>query len=68
MKRLYLNRQKAKAAGYAEHLRNMGSWVNDDRVLEYGIFRSGTMIGAVGCGIESAHEFSMNNFINIMFD
>ena len=54
--------------GYASHLLNIKSWANDESVLEFGVFQNGDMIGAVGCGIDTAHEFSLNNCIKIILD
>lgn len=59
---------KGRIDGYASHLRDIRSWVNDDRVLEFGVFKNGIMIGAVGCGIDTVHEFSLNDCINIILD
>lgn len=62
------NWTKGRIDGYVSHLRDVKSWVNDDRVLEFGVFKNGIMIGAVGCGIDTVHEFSLNDCINIILD
>ena len=59
---------EGRTDGYASHLRAIKSWINDDRVLEFGVFRNGMMIGAVGCGIDTFHGFSLNDCINIILD
>ena len=62
------NWTKGMTDGYASHLRDIKSWVNDDRVLEFGVFKNDIMIGAAGCGIDTVHEFSLNDCINIILD
>lgn len=57
-----------RADGYSVHLRDICSWANDKRMLEFGIFMKGNMIGAVGGMIETVHEFSLSNCINILLD
>lgn len=52
-----------RSDGYARHLMDIAKWQDDESVLEYGIFASGRMIGAAGCGIDSVHGFAINNGI-----
>ena len=59
---------KDRKDGYAMHLLNIKSWEKDDVVLEFGIFKNGSMIGAVGCGIDTVHGFSLNDCAKIMLD
>ncbi len=54
---------KGRSDGYSRHLMDIEKWQNDESVLEYGIFTGGRMIGAAGCGIDSAHGFAINNGI-----
>lgn len=53
--------------GYAAHLLQLERCVEDPAVLEYGIFKEGRMIAAIGCGIERVHEFTINDSIPIYF-
>ncbi len=55
-----------KTDGYIKHLLTEAHY-NDSNVLEYGVFRGGKMIAAVGCGIEECHGFSLNNCAKIRF-
>lgn len=53
--------------GYAAHLLQLERCFEDPAVLEYGIFKKGRMIAALGCAIERVHEFSINDSIPVYF-
>ena len=53
--------------GYSRHLLNLGKVADDPTVLEFGVFEDGRMTAAVGCGIDAAHGFRLNNSAVIRF-
>ncbi len=55
-----------KMDGYIRHLLTQAHYA-DPGVLEYGVFRGGKMIAAVGCGIETCKGFAVNNCAKIRF-
>lgn len=55
-----------KRDGYIHHLLHANDYA-DESVLEYGIFRSGKMIAAVSCGIDSVHGIRMNDCAKVIF-
>lgn len=55
-----------KKDSYIDHLLNEKHYC-DDSVLEYGVFKNGELIAVVGCGIDEAHGFAVNNCCNIRF-
>ncbi len=55
-----------KTDGYIKHLLTEQHY-SDPSVLDYGVFRDNKMIGTVGCGIDEAHGFCLNNCSKIRF-
>ena len=46
---------------------SLGKVADDPTVLEFGVFEDGRMTAAVGCGIDAAHGFRLNNSAVIRF-
>ena len=46
---------------------SLGKVADDPTVLEFGVFEDGRMTAAVGCGIDAAHGFRINNSAVIRF-
>lgn len=56
-----------KKDGYTRYLLQFEKCEEDENVLEFGLFKDGNMIAAIGCGLETVHSFTINDCIQIRF-
>ena len=57
----------SRNSGLIQHLLQLEHSVNDDRILEYGVFADNQLLAVASCAPEKVHGFALNDCINILF-